>query len=117
MSTETESILTEVQEERKRQDEKWGEQDHPPCDWLMILGEEVGEANEAALEHKFGDWPIDRYRKELIQVAAVAVAAVECLDRQRIEGVEGGEVVSAGGAVEHRPDLRRRTGLLLHSKV
>ena len=75
-------ILNEVRQERKRQDEKWGEQNHNPADWLMILSEEVGEASKAALEAKFvhDDGGL-RYRKELIQVAAVAVAMVESLDR------------------------------------
>jgi len=51
----------------------------------MILGEEVGEANKAALETHFkyeGNNP-DDYRKELIQIAAVAIAAVECYDRNK----------------------------------
>lgn len=76
------SVYNEIQDERKRQDEKWGEQNHEPPDWLMILGEEVGEVNKAALETHFGDikdW--SEYRKELIQVAAVAVSMIESLDR------------------------------------
>lgn len=80
-------ILTEVFAERRRQDAKWGEQNHAPVLWLAILGEEVGEANKAALEahfpnyDRYGDWT--DYRRELIEVAAVAVAAVESLDRQK----------------------------------
>lgn len=71
-----EKILDEVRQERQRQYEKWGQQNHQPPFWLMILGEEVGEANRAALEKD-----VDNYRKELIQIAAVAVSMVECLDR------------------------------------
>ncbi len=81
----TVQILNEVYEERERQNEKWGEQDHSPQEFLMILGEEVGEANKAALECHFGydeaTWA--NYRKELIQVAAVAVQMVEAYDKQR----------------------------------
>lgn len=40
------AILEEVQEERVRQDEKWGAQHHDPLTWLMILAEEVGEVAE-----------------------------------------------------------------------
>ena len=40
------AILEEVQEERVRQDEKWGSQHHDPLTWLMILAEEVGEVAE-----------------------------------------------------------------------
>jgi hypothetical protein len=47
---ETLSILNEVYKERKSQVQKWGDQVHSPANYLMILGEEVGEANKAALE-------------------------------------------------------------------
>ena len=81
------ATLEEVAEERKRQEEKWGEQDHDPSKWLMILGEEVGEANKAALEARFTGYErtgdLSDYREALIQVAAVAVAMVECLDRDK----------------------------------
>lgn len=79
----TKSVLEEIAKERNRQDEKWGEQNHSPADYLTILGEEVGEANKAALEAKFAGKPWDDYRKELVQVAAVAVAMIECFDRNK----------------------------------
>ena len=69
-------ILDEVFDERGFQDEKWGEQNHPPVFWLAILTEEVGEVARALQEGKWG-----QYRDELVQVAAVAVAAVASLDR------------------------------------
>lgn len=76
------AVLREVIEERIRQDEKWGEQNHTPIEWIPILGEEVGEVNKACLETYFQDGDdYSDYREELIQVAAVAVAMVECLDR------------------------------------
>lgn len=79
-------VYGEVKIERDRQNKTWGEQNHHPLEWLVILGEEVGEANKAALEAHFtaikmaGDW--NDYRKELIQVAAVAIAMVECFDQE-----------------------------------
>ena len=78
-------ILGEVNQERHKQDKKWGEQNHCPEFWLTILMEEVGEAARGALSTRFG-WQPDayaNYRKECIQVAAVAVAMVECLDRAK----------------------------------
>ena len=75
------AIIEEIRAERVRQDEKWGEQNHPPFIWLVVLGEEVGEACEAALEAQYGGKPLANYRAELVQVAAVALAAIECLDR------------------------------------
>lgn len=82
---EIKSVLSEVFQERKKQNSKWGIQDHSPAEYLMILGEEVGEANKAALEAHFkyegANW--EEYRKELIQIAAVAVAMVETYDRNK----------------------------------
>jgi NTP pyrophosphatase (non-canonical NTP hydrolase) len=86
MSTIDEKILQEIQNERDRQDKKWGEQNHHPIIWLMILGEEVGEANQAMLEHRFGNRNPEKYREEMIQVAAVAVAALESFDRGQRQG-------------------------------
>lgn len=74
-------IIYEILQERKRQDAKFGVQTHAPADWLTILGEEVGEVNKAAYEAKFHHGSIVEYRTELIQVAAVALNALECFDR------------------------------------
>lgn len=89
-------ILGDVIEERRRQVVKWGQQDHPSgdtspelqelCDraqvlckssddtWPRILLEEVLEA--------FVEPEGPRLRQELIQVAAVAVAWIEAIDRR-----------------------------------
>ncbi|WP_408895916.1 hypothetical protein ACJ5H2_13445 [Nocardioides sp. R1-1] len=92
-------VLSEVGRERDAQHAKWGEQNHPDgtgvdydlhrdmarlqCEqnhaaghgsWLDILLEEVYEA--AA-----GD-DVTNLRTELLQVAAVAVAWVEAIDRR-----------------------------------
>lgn len=78
MSQEQENAVQDIILERVRQDRRWGPQrQHSPEHWLAILGEEYGEACEAALE---GD--LAALRKELIQVAAVAVAASENLERE-----------------------------------
>ena len=79
-----EDVFAEIREERTKQDAKWGEQNHAPADWLMILGEEVGEVNKAALEAKFGSSTLREYREELVQVAAVTVAMIECFDRNHL---------------------------------
>lgn len=92
MDGSTGAVLAEVRAERQRQDARWGQQDHAPEVWLMVLAEEVGEANQAAFETLFprfdkrasgrGPRRLADYRQELVQVAAVAVAAIESLDRQ-----------------------------------
>jgi len=81
MNKEFKNILVEIEIERMRQDKKFGIQTRPAEDYLMILGEEVGEANKAALEHKFCGYDSALYREEMIQVAAVAIAAIESYDR------------------------------------
>lgn len=48
----TDAILDEVEAERHRQEGKWGPQSHDPRVWLTILGEEFGEACQAALRIK-----------------------------------------------------------------
>lgn len=93
-------VLAEVDAERDRQEERWGEQSHPdgtglPEDAVIaqddrmvcqqaaregiltyrhILQEEVSEA--------FAEADPRRLRAELIQVSAVAAAWVECIDRR-----------------------------------
>ena len=79
------NVLNEVRKERERQLGKWGVQNHNMLEWCVILGEEVGEVNRAVYEHHFNKekGKLEEYREELIQVAAVAVAMVECLDRNK----------------------------------
>jgi hypothetical protein len=93
-------LADEVYNERCRQRGKWGQQAHDLDHWLVILGEEYGEACEWALEaraaaraldlggispekmtpaqreqYKYDlDAAIAQVRSELIQVAAVSMA-------------------------------------------
>jgi len=77
----------EIKAERERQVFKWGEQLHDPAIWLAILSEEVGEMASAVLCFEFSKEKekhrIKDYRKELVQIAAVAVAAIESYDYNR----------------------------------
>ncbi|MEV7867447.1 NUDIX hydrolase [Streptomyces sp. NPDC088124] len=96
----TRQVLAEIADERRRQDDKFGEQNHPAgtgqhpetvdadvarmacqqaaeggyLDWMHILREEVAEA--------FAESDPARLRAELVQVAAVATAWIESLDRR-----------------------------------
>ena len=75
-----------VMNERERQDAKWGEQNHDAEMWLVILGEEFGEACQAALADRFGgknatEKRESQLRKEVVQVAAVALAMLEWMNR------------------------------------
>lgn len=71
--------------ERKRQDAKWGEQNHEGSIWALIAGEEFGEVAQAQLEMMFKGsqngqdmHPREAYITELTQLAAVCVAWLEC---------------------------------------
>ena len=94
------NALADVADERNRQDARWGEQNHPDgtggavsealadmakadyeraaatgaMTWELVLWEEVAEA--------LAETDPARLREELIQVAAVAVAWAECIDRR-----------------------------------
>lgn len=86
--TSTQTIFTQIMDERRRQDEKWGEQNILNPEWLAVITEELGEVAEAVLQHRFSPKEqvrangLEDLRCELVQVAAVAVAWVEALDRQ-----------------------------------
>jgi hypothetical protein len=91
MST-LQSVINEVIAERVKQDDKWGEQNHLPIVWNAILVEEVGEVSKALIEaamheKKQGYIKHEQHvetRLELIQVAAVAVAMVQSIDRNQL---------------------------------
>jgi NTP pyrophosphatase (non-canonical NTP hydrolase) len=77
MPLSKEAVIAFVQDERRRQDEKWGPQsEHTFEHWLAILTEEVGEVAKAILETDVAG-PRYEIRNELIHVAAVAMAALE----------------------------------------
>ncbi len=83
-------VIQRVLEERKRQNEKWGEQNHNEVEWIAILGEEYGEASKEAVDFHFcykgsQEQPaiLERLKTELIQTAAVAIQIVECIERKQ----------------------------------
>lgn len=87
----TAAVLEEILEERIRQDIRWGQQNHGPAEWFLILGEEIGEAARELTQALLGETEpeavtpqIYRAREELVQAAAVAVAMIESLDRNQL---------------------------------
>ena len=80
-------IIEDVICERARQNQKFGaNRHHHPAEWLMILGEEVGEVNEERINFTFSLFEgkkiraLQDMRNELIQVAAVAMAFIQDID-------------------------------------
>lgn len=76
--------VTDVLDERDRQDSKFGQQNHLDLTWLAILSEEVGEASQEILTNQFGSVGNGHgdLREEVVHVAAVALAWVEAIDRR-----------------------------------
>ncbi len=78
-------IIEKVLEERTRQDEKWGKQDHAAPTWGMIIGEEYGEMCKAINEYGFNPTrrTEDEIYTEAIQTMASCMAMLECIERRR----------------------------------
>lgn len=74
-------ILAEVSDERDRQDAKWGgpehDDQHSPIEFVKIIEDYAGWARAM-----FSQGSPDKGRRRLVQVAALALAAVESLDRK-----------------------------------
>jgi hypothetical protein len=80
-------ILDDVFDERDKQDDQWGVQNHHPAYWLAILGKQMGQMGTAILNR---EWWHDKdkasadLRHECIQLVAVGIAMLECLDRGKM---------------------------------
>jgi len=72
------AIDADIYGERRKQEQIWGAQEHADEWWLAILTEEVGEAAQGVLHEHFGGDATVRY--EVVQIAAVAQAWLECID-------------------------------------
>ena len=68
----TTGVIADILDERARQLKKWGVQNHTDGDWALILLEELGEVAKDILERR-----PEKADKELVEVAAVAVAWIE----------------------------------------
>lgn len=80
--TKTELILDEVLNERGRQIEKWGGTDHDDAHHFSAFVEYI--KNYAGWSSQMADgFSWQKARNRMVQVAALAVAAVEWIDRNR----------------------------------
>lgn len=93
-------VYQQIKAERDRQDQQWGEQNHlngTGNDYQKETAYQARRACQQAFEEGKGDWrhilseefcealaesDDQKLREELIQIAAVAVAWIECLDRK-----------------------------------
>lgn len=76
-------IINDIRAERIKQYAKWGDQSSLlDFIWSTILTEEVGEAAQAVMDNHFEGEHAGTLRMELVQVAAVAVAWIEAIDKR-----------------------------------
>lgn len=72
-------IIEEIKKERQRQDDQWGGVYHDdkvsPFEWVEVIGKLAQKAKDIYIPDPW------EYRRRLMQVAAVAVAACESYDR------------------------------------
>ena len=91
------SVYDEIREEREEQDAQWGgaehDDEHTRIDWIRFIAEHLGKALGGRVEvidevHWFtatisgSVGAMSEFRRQMIRVAALAVAAVESLDRR-----------------------------------
>lgn len=78
-----------VREELARAREKFPSWPTDPFHALAVLGEEVGELNQACLKFTYEDGAsIDDVRAEAVQVAAMAIRFLESIDRYEYFGAK-----------------------------
>lgn len=98
-------IFQEIEQERARLEEHWTSLDElEPIQWVTLLGKEYGAVCKEAVDFNFCVLPkvippaysrpdgfyrlqlshLVAYRKELIELATIAVAMVESLDRKEL---------------------------------
>lgn len=72
-------IWTELRIEREKQKQLWGngnDDSHSEECWSAIISHELGQAC-------FHDDSSKKFRQQMVKVAAVAVAAIEAIDRAK----------------------------------
>ena len=94
-----EAILGQLSAERDAQDAKWGgpahDDGHGPDAWVALLARHLG----LAVNDGGAGYDPARYRRQLVRVAATAVAALEAFDRTtgvRAEKVAGTFTAGSG---------------------
>jgi hypothetical protein len=86
MKRKREEIFRAIEHERTYQDRKWGpleKQNNRDVErWLSAVREELAEAEEA---YDISDDPARAFALEMVQVAAVAIAALEQLSPDEMD--------------------------------
>lgn len=71
-------VIAQVITERKRQDMQWGgpahDDTHDWCDWYSYIDHQLCD--------RYLNGPKEQHRDALVKIAALAVAAIESMDRK-----------------------------------
>lgn len=82
VTAETSKVLYQIAEERQRQDQKWGgpanDDQLDALDWHEMIADYNAWARRMAAMGS-----LDKARNRYVQLAAIAVAAVEAIDRRQ----------------------------------
>lgn len=74
-------VMHDVAQERRRQDDEFGgashNDQHQPAEWVAMIVKQLGKT----VAHCTEDQASREYRQRMVNVAALAVAAVESYDR------------------------------------
>lgn len=85
-------VLTEIDDERKRQDEQWGgpaqDDQREPMDFFGFVGDQCEKVGRALLARGKAYQASPDFRQRFVKVAALCVAALESIDR-RAEAKDG----------------------------
>ena len=84
--TEVKTVYDEIKDERNYQDNKWGvtadDTRNTPFHWVNYIGKYSTKWLDGSWEPFQAD-TVENFRTAMIKTAAIAVAAVESIDRQR----------------------------------
>jgi len=76
-------IFAEILQERMAQDKQWGGEDHDRkhtiYDWVALLAKHLGKSMGTSRTDNYGVV----FRRQMVKVAALAVAAIEWIDRYK----------------------------------
>jgi len=74
---ETNNFYREIEQENRRQLDKWGVQNHHPFAWLAFTSEELGELSNAISEFLYRGGDREHVVNEAIQTATLCIKIAE----------------------------------------
>lgn len=80
------SVMDEIQQERQRQDQQWGgpehDDTHDPLEWVGFIADQQEKVAIGAIQRGESYYATPDCRQRFVKIAALAVAALESMDRK-----------------------------------